>query len=159
MTNTTLNRIAYIDLDGQLCTVAPDGSDGRRLTDSERFFQFPAWSPLGHRIAAIGSARDDGGLFVFDPATSTPSREPTPLYQSRNEAPIYLYWAPDGRTISFLAGHIEPELGLHVLPVRGDHISAPNTPVTEDEPLLVGRAALLGLASGRQRAVGARGLW
>ena len=135
MNNSTLNRIAYINLDGQLCTTAPDGSDGRRLTGSERFFQFPAWSPSGHRLAAIGSARDDGGLFVLDPATSTPIHEPTPIYQSRNEAPIYLYWAPDGRAISFLAGHVEPELGLHVLPVRDDNFSPP---VVEDEPLLVG---------------------
>ncbi len=135
MNEPTLNRIAYIDLNGQLCTIAPDGSDGRQITATERFFQFPAWSPSGHRLAAIGSARIDGGLFIFDPTRGGPTHDPVPLYQSLNEAPIYLCWAPDGRAISFLAGHIEPELGLHVLPVRGDNFSPP---ITEDEPLLVG---------------------
>ena len=50
----TVNRIAYIDRDGQLATTAPDGSDQRRLTGDGRFYQFPAWSPDSRQIAVIG---------------------------------------------------------------------------------------------------------
>lgn len=45
-----LNRIAYIDLEGRLFTVAPDGTDARLLSESNRVFQFPAWSPTAPYI-------------------------------------------------------------------------------------------------------------
>ncbi|MCI0579737.1 MAG: hypothetical protein L0331_26530, partial [Chloroflexi bacterium] len=50
-----VNRIAYITLDQQLATVAPDGSEQHLLTNQEeQRFQFPAWSPDSALLAVVG---------------------------------------------------------------------------------------------------------
>jgi hypothetical protein len=53
----TVNRIAYITLEHQLETIAPDGSERRRLTDLNSRFQFPAWSPDGALVRRAGRRR------------------------------------------------------------------------------------------------------
>lgn len=100
-----LNRIAYVDPAGQIGTVAPDGSDNRLLTsDSDGIFLFPAWSPDGQQLAAIGSDEAGGSVVVLADA---PAGEAAPrqLYYSEQQSPFYLYWSPDSRRISFLANH------------------------------------------------------
>lgn len=95
----TVNRIAYIDRDGQLSTTAPNGSDQRRLTDDGRFYQFPAWSPDSRQIAVIGGDRRSAGIVLAgDDASSGHT-----VYNGEDGAPIYLYWTPDGEEISFIA--------------------------------------------------------
>ncbi|HUM69560.1 MAG TPA: hypothetical protein PLK31_12040, partial [Chloroflexota bacterium] len=98
---TLINRIAYIDNDGQIVTIAADGSDSRRLTNGEAIFQFPSWSPDGSQVAAIGSSNLGGAVFVVTDADRR--QEPLSLYLSRRAAPFYLYWSPDSQTVSFLA--------------------------------------------------------
>lgn len=95
-----LSRIVYIDDEGQIVTIAADGSAARRLTDGEAIFQFPAWSPDGRQIAAIGSSNLGGHVYVLDDEQIA---EPRSLYLSRRAAPFYLYWSPDSQTVSFLA--------------------------------------------------------
>jgi TolB protein len=108
-------RIAFIDPDGRLGTVAPDGTDQRLLSDVGWRFQFPAWSPDGRQIAAVGSDGEQGAVRVF-------SDEPAPaqvdLYNSRTQSPFYLYWAPDGRQVSFLA-NARRGIGLWLAPADG----------------------------------------
>ena len=95
------------------------GSSLRHPVDGVHF-QFPAWSPDGSRVAAIGSAPDGGGIYVFqargvgaaDPPTAT---APTIVYRSPDRPPFYLYWSPDGRNVTFLT--TEPQgLALRVAP-------------------------------------------
>lgn len=110
-----LNRIAFINLNGQLCTVAPDGSDLRCLTPPGRIFQFPAWSPDGLYLAAIGGDRLGGGVFVVaDQAADPAASNLIELYYSQSQIPFYLYWSPDSRQMSFLANHPEGGIGFHL---------------------------------------------
>ncbi len=113
---TLINRIVYIDSDGQIVTIAPDGSDTRRLTEGATFFQFPAWSPDGSQIAAIGSNNLGGAVFVV--ADHSSKQEPLSLYLSRRGAPFYLYWSPDSQTVSFLASDVQG-MALYLAPADG----------------------------------------
>lgn len=109
---TTINRIAYVDRDGQIVTIAPDGSSARQITDDDTLrFQFPAWSPDGLHLAAIAANRQDGGVFVLEDAAAS---EATELYRSSSNFPIYLYWSPTGEQVSFLAGHPQDGIGFHL---------------------------------------------
>ncbi|MCL4266716.1 MAG: PD40 domain-containing protein [Anaerolineae bacterium] len=96
-----ISRIVYIDDEGQIVTIAADGSAPRRLTNGAAIFQFPTWAPDGSQIAAIGSNNLGGAVFVL--ADTDQNQEPLSLYLSRRAAPFYLYWSPDSQTVSFLA--------------------------------------------------------
>ena len=61
-TPARVNRIAYVNLDGQVMTMAPDGSDPRMLS-RDRFFQFLASSPDSRHLAPTGSTRPSPCLF------------------------------------------------------------------------------------------------
>ena len=114
-----LNRIAYINLEGQLETIAPDGTDPRVLSRGVGVYQFPAWSPDGRHIAAIGGTEDTAAVFLFEDDASVEVRQ---LFFSRREVPVYLYWAPDNEHLSFIA--VRPSgdsFGLHLVSVEGDH--------------------------------------
>lgn len=103
---SVVNRLVVVNNQGQLETMTPEGRQQRILTDDSYVFQFPAWSPDGRSIAAIGAGRADGGVFVMaDVAASS-----TPLYRSQRDLPIYLYWSPDSRHVSFIAS--DPVAGL-----------------------------------------------
>jgi TolB protein len=114
-----VNRIAFVDLDAQVNTIAPDGGLLRQLTDSEDFFQFPAWSPDSTRVAAVATGPDGGRLVVMNDE-GEPGAPPDELYRSFDERPFYLYWSPDGQQISFLANHPEG-IGLHLADVAGSN--------------------------------------
>jgi len=104
-----ISRIAYVGSDQQLYTVAPNGSDRRKLTDDDRTYQFPAWSPDGSRIAIVG----EDALFTYqdyDGAQADGQYEI--LYQDETDRPFYLYWAPDGEQLGFLTNHADG-LALH----------------------------------------------
>lgn len=109
------NRIAYITPSGQLATVSPDGSEERTLSAEGRVYQFPAWSPDGTMLAAIGAGPQGGGVYT---TTDAEDAEITPRYESERETPIYLYWAPDSEQIAFLANHTEG-LALEIAAAQG----------------------------------------
>jgi hypothetical protein len=95
-----VNRIAFVDPAGRLGTVAPDGSDSRLLTTTGATYQFPAWAPDGSQIAAVGIDGNEGGVYLWaDEANARRSD----LFTSSMRPPIYLYWSPDSRQVSFLA--------------------------------------------------------
>ncbi len=107
-----INRIAYVNRDGQIVTITPDGTDARQLTDDDSLsFQFPAWSPDGLHLATIAGSRGDGGVFVLEDADDGSLTE---LYRSSSNFPIYLYWSPTGEQVSFLAGHPQDGIGFHL---------------------------------------------
>ncbi|MEZ4590720.1 MAG: hypothetical protein R3D55_06205 [Chloroflexota bacterium] len=112
-----INRIVYVNGQGQLVAVAPDGSAERQLTSGPLRFQFPAWSPDGRSVAAIGASRSGGGVFVLqDDAEANNTLEP--LYADIQQNPFYLYWSPDSQQVSFLASHPNG-MGLHLVPADG----------------------------------------
>ena len=119
-------RIAFINPEGRLATIAPDGSDVRVLSGAGQFVQFPAWSLEGNRIAAIAvdTAADANGAAVYAftdtpaDASGTSDAAPVELYRSAEEPPIYLYWSPDGETVAFIANRSGEDgggtLGFHL---------------------------------------------
>jgi TolB protein len=107
---TGVNRIAYITPERQLATIAPDSSDQRLLTDAEQLFQFPTWSPDNSRVAVIGSALDNVGVYVVPDTIGSALQT---LYESDEETPFYLYWSPNSQQVSFLANH-PSGLALHI---------------------------------------------
>jgi hypothetical protein len=127
-------RIAVVEANGALRTLNADGSDRRVHNVESLVFQFPAWSPDGRHLAAIGHDGSDSGVFVFDDRAArdaATTAQPVAAYRSRSAAPIYLYWSPDGRRIAFLTG--EPDgLALQVAAADG---SAPAAVVRRGQPL------------------------
>jgi len=108
-----INRIAFIDADGRLATIAPDGSRLRRLTPAGSRFQFPTWAPDGN-LAAVGSEQGRAGIYVLPDSNHGPAL-PTPRYSSAEFPPIYLFWTPDSDGLGFIAAH-EQGLGLFYTP-------------------------------------------
>ncbi|MEM7331054.1 MAG: hypothetical protein AAF490_03105 [Chloroflexota bacterium] len=100
----SLNRIAFVDFDGRVNTISPDGTDQRVLTGKRRIFQFPAWSPINEQIAAVGNNDNGGGLYVISDQQQQTLVTPE-LYFSHNQFPFYQYWSPDGQSVSFLTTH------------------------------------------------------
>ncbi len=104
------NRIAFVNPVGQLVTISPDGDDARILTPPTRRYGFPAWSPVADELAAIGSDPAGGGVFTIQDRVGA---EPKQLYGEPGAPPIYLYWAPGGKKVGFLASSAEG-LGLQI---------------------------------------------
>jgi TolB protein len=100
--NQVVDRIAFINLDGQLETIRPDGTDARQLTEHNHFFFFPAWSPDGTRLAVLGGNAEGGSVFTVTDSSAA-DNEVREIYHSTSQAPFYIYWSPDGSRVSFLA--------------------------------------------------------
>ena len=120
-------RLAVVDVAGTLKTV--DGRDGGVASYAvpSTTFQFPAWSPDGSRIAAIGRGPRGTGIFVFatreaDGGGGAPI-DPIVVYESADRAPFYLYWTPDGQLVTFLT--TEPDgLALRIAPADGSTVAS-----------------------------------
>jgi TolB protein len=110
-----VNRIVYVDADGQTATISPDGSEQRQISDTAVRFQFPAWSPTGEYVAALG------GRSLIRLADSAEA-EAVELYNSRSQNPFYFYWSPDGSRLTFLANH-PSGIGLHLVPANAETAS------------------------------------
>lgn len=113
----THDRIAFINNSGGIATISPNGEGLRTLTDTGQRFQFPAWSPNEAHIAAIGVSREGAGIYIVEDAegeTAVSER-----YFSRFLAPIYLYWSPNGRSLSFIANHTDGGLALYLAQATG----------------------------------------
>jgi TolB protein len=138
------SRLAAIDANGALATTDAGGGAVVPYSVPGVRFEFPAWSPDGTQVAAIGQGGDGFGVYVFAaPATSgsatngtatsgsAAAGDPRVVYRSSDHPPFYLYWAPDSRQLTFLT--TEPGgIALRVAPADG---SAAATTIRTGAPL------------------------
>ena len=111
-------RLAVVDAAGALTTVDGQGGSVVSYAAPGVTFVFPAWSPDGSRIAAIGQGADGTGVYVFKVRTGDATSGPVVAYESADRPPFYLYWTPDGQSVTFLT--TEPEgLALRIAPADG----------------------------------------
>ena len=112
-----VNRIVIVNAQGQVETLSPTGQDRRVLTSEGRsvFFQFPAWSPDGRRLAVIGTRLNGGGIYVLPDVVGADNMPENQVYFSADETPIYLYWSPDNANLAFLANQSRNRMGLKVI--------------------------------------------
>lgn len=113
-----VNLIAFVDADGAVKTMLPDGSGVRRISpDVEGFFTWPTWSPDARTLAYSGvvndggtaqlnlyaaaldvSGDDDGGLHRVIYAA-----EPGDVGLLAQGVIHYPLWSPDGTHLAFIA--------------------------------------------------------
>ena len=116
-----LNRIVFINDNRQIETINPDGSNRRQITSDARSYIFPSWSADGNLIAAIGTTISGAGIYVMPDEAETSALEE--VHFSESESPFYLYWAPDGQQITFLANAHALDLSLNVIELRSEDAS------------------------------------
>ena len=124
-----INRIAFVNPQGQIVSINPDSGQRRILTQIDCTFQFPAWAPNGNYLAAIGTDRIGAGTFII-PDQDTPA-EPEQLFYSANHFPFYLYWAPDSRRLTFIASQAQDGIGLYLASItnRDYHLLTTGQPL------------------------------
>ena len=123
-------RIAVVDNEGALATMDDRGGSIVAHPVDGVAFEFPAWSPDGSRVAAIGNGTNEGGVYVFDGRGVT-AGEPAVIYRSAEQTPFYLYWTLDSRQVTFLTTELEG-LALRIAPADG---GAPGAIIRNGAPL------------------------
>ena len=124
--------IAIAAQGGGLLTQDDRGGSRASYTVAGVVLGFPAWSPDGTRIAAIGQGAADSAIYVFRVRrTAGAAAPPTVLYRSADLPPFYLYWTPDGRWVSFLTDDPANGIALRVAP------SDAARPIAQDDPAFV----------------------
>jgi TolB protein len=125
-------RIAAVDAAGALSSMNVDGGSIVTYPAPGVTFQFPAWSPDGTRIAAIGTDDRGAGVYVFAaPGGGSVATAPTIAYKSADHPAFYLYWDPNGKALAFLT--TEPG-GIALRYVAAD-ASAPDSTVRTGSPM------------------------
>jgi TolB protein len=150
-------RLVALDASGGLATMDGEGGTVVPYPAPGVEFQFPAWSPDGTHVAAIGLHGGSGGVYVFAvpppgsagavgmspggtalASAAAPLRsagvatdEPGVIYRSADRQPFYLYWTPDSRQVAFLTS--EPAgIALRIAPADG---SVPAATIRQGAPL------------------------
>ena len=127
-----MNQIVYVDDDGNIFTIAADGTVPRRLTGNDRagskgivlgrvlqqdsvFYTWPTWSPDGEKLAVSQVVVEEDtpivSLFIMDPSTGRLSKvyqnEPQSSPIIASNIPHYMYWSPDSSHLVF-SGTLSP---------------------------------------------------
>ena len=122
-----VNRIAFVNPNGDLFTVDPDGGGLAQLTGAlqaeggpeggiqsqslrmNEYYAWPTWSADGMKLAASRVlVEEDGIRITLEVLDSRTGRSET-VYENTQTglvadgAPHYIYWAPAGDQLSFLA--------------------------------------------------------
>ncbi len=107
-----LGRIAYVDLDGHVLSMNPDGSSPRPISEGDGFFTWPTWSPDARRLVFSGVEGDRGSapainLYSFDIASGETDAvfvgEPGVAGLLAEGVVHYPLWSPDSRRLAFIA--------------------------------------------------------
>ncbi len=116
----SVNRITFVDLAGQVCTIDRLGRDLTVLSEPGVSYKFPVWSPNGRSIAAIGHLPGGVNVMRFDLGRGFWGHlSQSELYFGQVQAPLYLHWAPDSSRLSFLVGYPQ-SIGLYLSPLKGE---------------------------------------
>ena len=138
-----VDRIAYAGPNGQIHTIAPDGSSDELISPDDGFFSWPTWSPDGRRLAFSGVVIDGEGepqtvLYARNTITGglrqLHSGEPGERAFVAEGTPHYPYWSPDGNRLAFI-GNSRLGLRLYLDDIRDD---ADPTVTLDDGPLWMG---------------------
>ena len=125
-------RLVVVETDGGVA-ITDAFSTAHHAFDSEgRLYQFPAWSPDGTHVAAIGRLDNVVTVDVFnaDPAASGLPRR---IYESADRPAFYLYWTPDSQHVTFLTTEPAPDsIALRIAPADA---SSPSEIVRAAAPL------------------------
>ncbi|MDX1414498.1 MAG: hypothetical protein R3293_09930 [Candidatus Promineifilaceae bacterium] len=111
-----INRIVFVNDEGHIETISPNGSDRRLVSGEDYAFQYPAWSPDGEKIAALGSSSEGSGIFLMQDQEISGSVEEVLFGDGRT--PFYLYWSPDSSKIGFLASRFGRGMSLNIVEAR-----------------------------------------
>jgi TolB protein len=120
-------RIAFVGSEGDLYTIAPDGSALTRLSqpaadgqERRSVHAWPSWSPDGQRIAVVRAEVDAdgeataGGLYVHPAAGGAPRQ----AFAADGVLPFFFAWAPDSRSLALLSQE-RGAISLRVAPADG----------------------------------------
>lgn len=97
------NQIAFVGNDRDIWLVSPDGENLRRITSDGRGYSFPTWAPDDRRLAFIGPSQADTPSLYVSPVDNG---QPDIVYDKPASAPFYLYWAPNGTSLTFLTQEV-----------------------------------------------------
>ena len=131
-----VDRITYVDSQGDLFTISPDGTDRRRLTGESlvgrdvsggplarslqpaNIYAWPTWSPDGTKIAVSQLQAVNNETVISLQVIDLIDGRVATVYTNEEfrlvaaGAPHYTYWSPDNRFLGFL---IAGRLGLTLL--------------------------------------------
>lgn len=104
VTTAGTNRLLVQGLDGNLFTIAPDGTQRLTLTDDadrRRLYTQPTWSSNGERVAwaAVQQTADGPRSALVTALANGTERTVAPV----PFPPFYLYWSPDDSTLAYLS--------------------------------------------------------
>jgi TolB protein len=109
-------RLVVVETDGAVTTIDPFGTARHAFDSPGMRYQFPAWSPDGTQVAAIGRLDNTVTVDVFD-ADPAAIGLPRRIYESTERPAFYLYWAPDSRHVTFLTTEPDPDgIALRIAP-------------------------------------------
>lgn len=120
--------IAYIGIDGNVYLTDQSATSPTRLTDDVTpetqdtiLYQLPTWSQTGEQLAFIRLEQTGANSIVTDVYVATVEDESAhSVYHSETEFPFYLYWSPDGKTVTALTTTpAQQTLALLHIPVNG----------------------------------------
>ncbi len=111
--------IALLADDGTLAIVDASGERFEVADPTDGLIGIPTWSPDGTRVAATRASATEDSIVVFDAgsAATTPS-DPVVILRSTTIDPFYLFWSPDGRSVSYLANE-DDALSMRIAPADG----------------------------------------
>jgi TolB protein len=111
-------RIALVTPDGSVAVIDDTTGATTQVALDGSVALPPAWSPDGSRIAAIVSAPAATRLEVVPPSGAA-----SVLYESADDTPFYLQWAPGGARIGFLANDAASSIALRIAKADGSAAS------------------------------------
>ncbi len=157
LTEASRNRLLVLGVDGNLFTVAPDGSGRFALTTDagpQHTYTQPTWSATGKRIAWTAIARVDSvrGSLITANANGTARTANETVFP-----PFYLYWSPDDSKVAYLSNWLAPSgqtIALHVANILDTDSTDPTAaPLVETDPVGVGQPFYFSWAPSADRLI------
>ncbi len=123
LATASTNRLLVQGIDGNLFTIAPDGTARLELTDDASrgwIYTQPTWSATGQRVAWSAIQRaggDNRSALMTASADGTERTRTATLFPA-----FYLYWSPDDSAVAYLSNWLSddgPSIALQVVDVAG----------------------------------------